>query len=237
MSSPGSEPGPLDGLEQQLDGLLVRLQVGREAALVADGGGQAALVQHVLEVVVRLDAPAQALAEGGGADRHDHELLEVDVVVGVLAAVQDVHHRHRQDVGVGSADVAVEGQLDVARGGLGHGQGDAEDGVGPERCPCCRCRRRSAAPRRCPAGRGRRARRVPRRSSPLTWSTAVETPLPIQASPPSRSSTASNAPVDAPEGTMARPRAPLSRVTSTSTVGLPRESMTCRPTMYSMVLT
>ena len=33
---------------------------------------------------------------------------------------------------------------------------------------------------------------------------------------------------------MARPEAPLSRVTSTSTVGLPRESTTCRPMTASM---
>ena len=37
-------------------------------------------------------------AEAGRADRHDHELLEVDVRVGVRAAVEDVHHRHRQQV-------------------------------------------------------------------------------------------------------------------------------------------
>jgi 1-acyl-sn-glycerol-3-phosphate acyltransferase len=43
-------------------------------------------------------------------------------------------------------------------------------------------------------------------------------------------------PVDAPEGTMARPWAPLSRNTSTSTVGLPRESRTWRPTTCSMLL-
>src|SRR4051794_21930958 len=36
---------------------------------------------------------------------------------------------------------------------------------------------------------------------------------------------------------MARPRAPESNTTSTSTVGLPRESRTSRPTMCSMVLT
>ena len=41
---------------------------------------------------------------------------------------------------------------------------------------------------------------------------------------PSRSSTASNAPVEAPDGTAARPVAPESRITSASTVGLPRES-------------
>ncbi len=49
------------------------------------------------------------------------------------------------------------------------------------------------------------------RSSPLTLATAVATPLPSQRSPPSRSSTASKAPVDAPDGTMARPVAPEAR--------------------------
>ena len=47
--------------------------------------------------------------------------------------------------------------------------------------------------------------------------------------PPSRSSTASCTPVDAPDGTIARPNAPDSSRTSTSTVGLPRESSTWRP--------
>jgi len=47
----------------------------------------------------------------------------------VGAAVEDVHHRDRQDVGVGAADVAVERQVGGVRGGLRHGQGDAEDGV------------------------------------------------------------------------------------------------------------
>src|SRR5205823_4473201 len=54
--------------------------------------------------------------------------------------------------------------------------------------------------------------------------------------PPSRSSTASWAPVDAPDGTMALPLAPDSRNTSTSTVGFPRESRTSRPLTCSMAL-
>src|SRR5918998_365123 len=60
--------------------------------------------------------------------------------------------------------------------------------------------------------------------SPFTLSTARPTPLPFHASPPSRSSTASNSPVEAPEGTAARPAAPERSATSTSTVGLPRLS-------------
>ena len=38
-----------------------------------------------------------ASANDAGAERHDHELLEVDAAVGVRAAVQDVHHRHGQE--------------------------------------------------------------------------------------------------------------------------------------------
>src|SRR5690606_8875765 len=45
---------------------------------------------------------------------------------------------------------------------------------------------------------------------------------------PSRNSTASCTPVDAPEGTAARPTKPFSVVTSTSIVGFPRESNICR---------
>src|SRR5580700_9622164 len=62
----------------------------------------------------------------------------------------------------------------------------------------------------------------------LTLSTALPTPLPSQRFlSPSRSSSASCSPVDAPLGTAARPR-PLCVCTSTSTVGLPRESRISR---------
>ena len=36
------------------------------------------------------------------------------------------------DVGVGTADVLVQRELRLLRGGVGDGQGDTEDGVGPE---------------------------------------------------------------------------------------------------------
>ncbi len=73
-------------------------------------------------------------------------------------------------------------------------------------------------------------------SSVLTNPTAVSTPLPLKRSPPSRSSTASNWPVEAPLGTSARPTAPLVVVTSTSTVGFPRESITSRAFTDSIVI-
>jgi hypothetical protein len=131
MSSPGVKPAPR--WPRRAAARPPRWSRGRgEAALVADGGGQAAVVQHALEHVVGLGAPAQRLGEAGRAHRHDHELLEVDVVVGVGAAVEHVHHRHRQHVGVGAADVAVQRQAQLVGGGLGHGERHAEDGVGAE---------------------------------------------------------------------------------------------------------
>src|SRR5699024_11352435 len=58
--------------------------------------------------------------------------LDVDVGVRVGAAVEDVHHRHRQDVGVGPADVLVQRHAGGVGGGAGHGQGHTEDGVGSD---------------------------------------------------------------------------------------------------------
>src|SRR5260221_6316741 len=66
--------------------------------------------------------------------------------------------------------------------------------------------------------------------SPFTFATAFRTPLPpYRRVSPSRSSSASRTPVDAPDGTAARPITPPSSVTSTSTVGFPRESRISLP--------
>src|SRR5439155_26545386 len=64
----------------------------------------------------------------------------------------------------------------------------------------------------------------------FTFATALVTPRPRKRSfSPSRSSHASCSPLLAPLGTMALPVAPPASVTTASTVGLPRESMTWRP--------
>ena len=129
MSVPSSKPASLDRLRDEVERGPVGRQVGREPALVAQAGGQAVGLQHRLECVVDLGALAQGLGEGRRADRGDHELLDVDVGVGVRATVEDVHHRHRQHVRVGAADVAEQRQPGRLRGGLGRGQGHAEDRV------------------------------------------------------------------------------------------------------------
>src|ERR1700732_1609726 len=65
--------------------------------------------------------------------------------------------------------------------------------------------------------------------SALAFATAFKTPLPrYRDLSPSRNSSASCSPVEAPDGTAARPTAPDVSVTSASTVGFPRESITWR---------
>ena len=61
-----------------------------------------------------------------------HELLEGDGRIRVGTAVYDVHHRHRQHVGIRTTEIAVERNLQVVGSRVGHSQGDTEDGVGAE---------------------------------------------------------------------------------------------------------
>src|SRR2546423_14519376 len=71
----------------------------------------------------------------------------------------------------------------------------------------------------------------------LTFFTASSTPFPPKRfGSPSRSSTASCSPVEAPLGTAARPAAPLDNVTSASMVGLPRLSRISRAWTAMIVL-
>ena len=119
-------------LEDQLERLLGAGDVGGEAALVADRGREAALVEQLLQRVEDLGAAAQRLAEALRTDRHDHEFLDVQAVVGVRAAVDDVHHRHRHLHRAHAAEVAVERQAGLLGRRLGHRHRDGQHGVGAE---------------------------------------------------------------------------------------------------------
>ena len=109
-----------------------RLQAGGETALVADIGVVPGRGERLLECREDLGTDPHRLGDAADADRHDHELLDVDRVVGMLAAVDDVHHRHRQRARVGAADVAVQRHALVCGGRLGDRERDGEDGVRPQ---------------------------------------------------------------------------------------------------------
>jgi hypothetical protein len=105
---------------------------GANPPLVADGRAVTLAGEDFLQGVERLDRHPQRLLERRRAERDDHELLEIDAVVGMLASVEHVHHRYRQGHRRHAAEVLEERQ--ARRGGrrLGHGDRDAEDRVCPE---------------------------------------------------------------------------------------------------------
>ena len=107
-------------------------QVGGETALVPDRGRHAALLQQALQRVEHLGAAAQRVAKALRADWNDHELLHVQAVVGVGAAVDDVHHRHRHLHSSRAAEVAVQRQPALVRRGLGHGHGHGQHRIGAQ---------------------------------------------------------------------------------------------------------
>jgi len=89
-------------------------------------------VDQLLEGVEDLRAIAQRLAEARGPDRQDHELLEVERVVGVRAAVDHVHHRDRQRHRARAAEVPVQRQAGLLCRGAGNRHRDGERRVGAE---------------------------------------------------------------------------------------------------------
>ena len=124
--------GGLDGLHDEGDRLVGGIQARREAAFIADIGVVTGGVELFLQGVEHFRAHPHGVGDARRGDRHDHEFLDVDRVVGMLAAIDDVHHRGRQDAGIDAADIAVERQAAAFRRRLGHGQRDAEHGIGAE---------------------------------------------------------------------------------------------------------
>ena len=144
---------------------------------VAVAGGEQVAAQGVED----LGAHADGLGEGVRPDGGDHELLEVQRVVGVGAAVDDVHHRQRQQAGVGSAEVAVQGLAVGRRGGLGGGEGDAEERVGAESGLGGRAVQRDQCGVEARLVRRRRGRVTAAAMLPLTWATARSNALAVPA--------------------------------------------------------
>ena len=89
-------------------------------------------MQDVLQAVENLRPHAQRFAKVGRAQRHHHELLEIDIVIRMLAAVEDVHHRHRQYFRVGASQVAIQRQARRASRRPGNCQRHPQHRVGPD---------------------------------------------------------------------------------------------------------
>ena len=92
----------------------------------------AVVLETFFQRVEDFRSPPPRVAQRRRADRHDHEFLEIDRIVGVGAAIDDVHHRHRQNMRIRAADISIERQARRGRGGLRHGERNTEDRIGTD---------------------------------------------------------------------------------------------------------
>ncbi len=107
-------------------------QTGRKAAFVTDRRGIPALLQHALQRVEHLDAPAQGFGELRGAIGRDHELLKVHRRIGVCSAVDDVHHGDGENTGADAAQVAIERCAFGSGSSARERQRDSQNGIRSE---------------------------------------------------------------------------------------------------------
>ena len=89
----------------------------------------AGILQPLLQRVKNFGAHAHGVAQSFCAHRHNHELLEVDRIVGMRPAIDDVHHGNGQNMRVNAADIAVQRKAGRLSGSLGGRQRNAENRV------------------------------------------------------------------------------------------------------------
>ena len=223
-------------LEDRLASPRRRAEVRCEAALVADRRREAALAAGAPSGGGSISAPIRSASEnvvGAGGD--EHELLEVQRVPRVRAAVDDVHQRHGQDVRVRAADPAVERHPGLRRGAFAAASDAPRIALAPSRLfvgvpSSAISARRARAGRRRPSRRALRDLAVDVRDRPRH---ALAEPRVAAVAELDRLVLAGRR----AEGTAAAPNAPDSSPTSTSTVGFPRESRIWRPWTWTIALT
>ena len=114
---------------ENLQRLRIAVQRGRKTALIAHRGGQLAALENLLQRVEHLGAHPQPFGKRLGAARHNHELLHINWRIGMRAAVDDIHHRHRQHVGIEPAQMPIQRNLQCRRRRARHRHGNAQHGI------------------------------------------------------------------------------------------------------------
>ena len=158
-------------------------------------------------------------------------------VVGMGAAIDDVHQGTGRICAPRAADIAVERQAGLRRRRLGHRQADAEDGIGAQPAFVGRAVERRSS-------RGRSSLILALRGPESTRRSRRSPPRRPRRRPCRRSASCRRRAARPPRGCRSTrptarrrgPMAPLSSFTSTSTVGLPRLSRISRAWMSMMAV-
>ena len=79
-----------------------------------------------------LGAVTHGFRQARCAHGQDHELLHIDAVIRMGAAVNDVHHRHGHVKRSVTAQVTIQGQTSIGCRGMGNGHGNGQYRVGAQ---------------------------------------------------------------------------------------------------------
>ena len=123
---------PLDGLGDKTERRAVALEVRGETTLIPDAAGEAFLAEQLLEYLVDLRDGAKRLGVGVEPEGHDHELLKVHVVRGVLSTVHNIAARNRQSMGPRASQITIKRERRRLRRGFRGRQGYTQQGVRAE---------------------------------------------------------------------------------------------------------
>src|SRR3990172_6785094 len=63
---------------------------------------------------------------------HNHKLLQVEVIVCMFTAVQDIHEGDRKLAGISPSDITVQREGRILSSRPGHGKRDTQDGIGAQ---------------------------------------------------------------------------------------------------------
>ncbi len=92
----GMTAGPLDGAHRHFQRLFVRCELRPPAAFVGDAGQLPLFLHQLSGCAIDLRRHRQRVVVAPGADRHHHQILDVDPPAGVRAAAEDLDLRQRQ---------------------------------------------------------------------------------------------------------------------------------------------
>jgi hypothetical protein len=100
--------------------------------LIADCRGIPPIPQNARKGMIRLRTKTQRLGKVGSSQWNNHEFLEINAVRSMLAAIEHIHHRHRQNAGIFPAKVPVQRLPGFRRRRSRHSHGNTQYRVGTE---------------------------------------------------------------------------------------------------------
>ena len=103
--------------------------VGCKTAFVAHCDAHTFVMDDFFERMENLSAITHGFSEARCANGNDHELLQVQIVVGVCATVDHIHHWNGKLIGMHATKVAIQGQARLFSSSTCNRHGYSKNGI------------------------------------------------------------------------------------------------------------